>query len=62
MKTAASETAGGREMVRSESSSSSVPRTDVREASGIVLDPAQQGGKVMDRAFASVEKFLETAG
>ena len=35
---------------------------DVRKASGVVLDPAPQGGKVMDRAFASVEKFLETAG
>ena len=37
-------------------------RADVRETGGVVLDPAPQGGEVMDRAFASVEKFLETAG
>ena len=30
-------------------------QADVRKASGVVLDPAPQGGKVMDRAFASVK-------
>ena len=37
-------------------------RADVREARGVVLDPAAEGGKVMDRAFASAEKFLKTLG
>ncbi len=27
-----------------------------------MLDPAPEGGKVMDRAFASAEKLLETLG
>ncbi len=65
MKTAASETAGGRKMVRSESSLPSVPRTEEKRVTNgqtYVLHAAAEGGEVMHRAFTPVEKFLEALG